>query len=225
MLARTLLIVAACSATLAPAESTPPVGAAPCIACRAPVADVRAGFTLEEWDALEAGAVLRRTPHADEDAAEKPSDDSGETRAESLIPRPPAQVWTVLTDFERWPDFMPHIRSTSVARRVGTELWVEQRYRILLVPLAHTTIYALDAQDGQLRWRLDEEAPHDIAASEGAWRLVSVSDGRATLVRYDARMSAGRAVPAFVERMLRERSLEQLLANLRDEVVRRHPEN
>ena len=38
-------------------------------------------------------------------------------------------------------------------------------------------------------------------------------------------MSAGRAVPEFVERMLRERSLEQLISSLRGEVVRRYPEN
>jgi hypothetical protein len=222
MLARTFLIVAACSAALAPAEAQPPVGAAPCIACRAPVPDVRGEFSSEDWVALEDGAVLRRA-HPDADLNE--TDDAGASRAESLIQRPPAQVWTVLTDFERWPEFMPHIRDTSVARRVGAELWVEQRYRILLVPLAHTTIYALDAPVGRLSWRLDESAPHDIAASEGAWALVSVSDGRQTLVRYDARIRAGRAVPEFVERMLRERSLEQLLSGLRDEVLRRYPEN
>jgi hypothetical protein len=54
---------------------------------------------------------------------------------------------------------------------------------------------------------------------------VPIALGRETLVRYDARMSAGRAVPEFVERMLRDRSLEQLLAGLRAEVLRRYPED
>lgn len=226
MLAKTLLFLAACSAALAPAEApqpeaTPPVGAAPCIACRAPIADPTALFSSADWVALQDGEVLSQAisrESADNDLA-------GAMRAESLIRRPPANVWAVLTDFEHWPEFMPLIRGTRVERRVGARLWVEQQYRILLVPLAHTSIYELDPGDGRLSWRLDEEQPHDIAASQGEWELVAVSAGRETLVRYDARMSAGRAVPEFVERMLRERSLEQLLAGLRAEVLRRYPEN
>ena len=73
----------------------------------------------------------------------------------------------MLTDFERWPEFMPLIREHARRRRVGEKLWVEQRYRIMLVPLAHTTIYELDPRDGRLSWQLDETAPHDIAAQPG----------------------------------------------------------
>jgi len=226
MLATSVLVLAACSAALAAAdapahESTPPVGAAACIACRAPIAEPAALFSVEDWVALQDGAVLRQ-PIALEDA---PDETSGATRAESLIRRPPANVRSVLTDFERWPDFMPLIDGTRVERRAGAKLWVEQRYSIMLLPLAHTTIYDLDPRDGRLSWNLDEAAPHDIAASRGEWALVPIESGRETLVRYDARVNAGRAVPAFIERMLRDRSLEQLLAGLRAEVLRRFPEN
>jgi uncharacterized protein YndB with AHSA1/START domain len=226
MLAKALLFVVACSAALGAAEATapeatPPVGAAPCIACRAPVAEPTALYSPEDWVALEDGAVLRH-----EVARESTENDlAGATRAESLIRRPPANVWAVLTDFEHWPEFMPLIRGTRVERRAGAQLWVEQRYRIMFVPLAHTTIYDLAPGDGRLSWRLDEAAPHDIAESRGEWALVPIALGRETLVRYDARMSAGRAVPEFVERMLRDRSLEQLLAGLRTEVLRRYPED
>jgi uncharacterized protein YndB with AHSA1/START domain len=226
MLAKTLLFVASCSAALTaaeapPPEATPPVGAAPCIACRAPISDPTALHSSADWVALQDGVVLRQA--LSRESAD--NDLTGATRAESLIRRPPANVWAVLTDFEHFPEWMPLIRGTRVERRVGARLWVEQRYRILLVQLSHTSIYELDPGDGRLSWRLDEEQPHDIAASQGEWELVSVSAGRETLVRYDARMSAGRAVPEFVERMLRERSLEQMLAGLRTEVLRRYPEN
>jgi len=226
MLAKTLLLLAACCAGLTAAEATPPeatsaVAAAPCIACRAPIANPASLYSSADWVALQDGEVLRQV----DSRASEGDDLAGATRAESLIKRPPANVWAVLTDFEHWPEFMPLIRRTRIERRVGARLWVEQRYRILLVPLAHTSIYELDPPDGRLSWHLDEEQPHDIAASQGEWELVPVSAGRETLVRYDARISAGRAVPAFVERMLRQRSLEQLLEGLRTEVLRRYPEN
>jgi len=226
MLAKSVLFLAACAAALsaadAPApEATPPVGAAPCIACRAPIAEPTALYSPEDWVALQEGAVLRQPVSLESSE----TDLAGATRAESLIRRPPANVWTVLTDFERWPEFMPLIDSTRVERRAGAKLWVEQRYSIMLMPFGHTTIYDLDPRDGRLAWSLDEAAPHDIAASQGAWALLPITSGRETLVRYDARMSAGRAVPEFVQRMLRERSLEQLLASLRTEVLRRFPEH
>jgi len=217
-----LLLLAVCGAAPAAADATPPVGAAPCIACRAPVgAEPTTVYSAEDWIALQDGAVLRED--SSRESAENDLD--GATRARSLIRRPPANVWSVLTDFEHWPEFMPLINATRVERRDGPQLWVEQRYRILLMPMAHTTIYELDPGDGRLSWRLDETAAHDIASSQGEWELVPVASGRETLVRYDARMSAGRAVPEFVERMLRDRSLEQLLAGLRAEVLRRFPEN
>ena len=226
MLAMSVLVLAACSAALTAADAPskdemPPVGAAPCIACLAPIAEPATLFSVEDWVALQDGAVLRQPVALDAEA----DDSSGATRADSLIRRPPANVWSVLTDFERWPEFMPLLDGTRVERRVGPRLWVEQRYRILLVPFAHTTIYDLEPRDGRLSWSLDEAAPHDIASSCGAWALVPIAEGRETLVRYDARMSAGRAVPGFVERMLRDRSLEQLLTGLRAEVLRRFPEN
>ena len=76
-----------------------------------------------------------------------------------------------------------------------------------------------------MSWHLDLDEPHDIASSEGSWQLVAVDGGRATVVRYQSHISAGRAVPAFLERRLRERSLVQMLAALRDAVLRRYPGN
>ena len=144
MLAKSLLVLAACSAALTSAEAprpdaTPPVGAAPCIACRAVIEDPATLYSIEDWVALQDGAVLRQPV----ELGKEESDSSGATRAQSLIRRPPVDVWTVLTDFERWPEFMPLIDATRIERRAGAKLWVEQRFSIMLVPFAHTTIYEL----------------------------------------------------------------------------------
>ena len=213
--------LAAClAAAAAPERPLPPVGAAPCIACRGPSLDPRAAFSPADWAALRSGAVLRDAP----DAAAAPAGPAApSTAAESLVDRPPQQVWSVLTDFEHWPDFMPLVRETRVQRREGASLWVAQKYRVWLYPMQHTTVYQLEPELGRLDWQLDPTAPHDIAASVGHWELLAVDGGRSTLLRYQASVDAGRTVPAFLERMLRERSLHQLLDGLRREVLRRFP--
>lgn len=221
MAAPLLVWLASCAVASAAPDATPPVSAAPCIACRAPALEPQSAFSAREWVALQDGEVLR----IDDPSERGDADLAGGARAESLIARPPAQVWSVLTDFERWPDFMPLVEKTKVARRDGPRLWVAQRFSVMFVSMGHTTIYDLDARDGRLAWQLDTAEPHDIAASQGAWQLLPLADGRETLVRYAAQIRAGRGVPETVESWLRNRSLENLLTSLRGEVLRRFPEN
>jgi len=201
-----------------PEPKLPPVGAAPCIACRAPEVDPKSVFSESDWASLQDDAVIA------EPAAPSASDSPAHATATTLVKRPPREVWAVLTDFERWPRFMPLLDETKVERREGAQMWVAQKFSVWLYPMRHTTVYSLDANDGRMAWRLDMESPHDIAASEGHWELIAVDGGASTLVRYEAVMNAGRAVPEFLERMLRERSLGQMLAGLRGEVLRRYPQ-
>jgi hypothetical protein len=94
---------------------------------------------------------------------------------------------------------------------------------VLWYPLSH---HGVRARPGRRPPELapDLEELHDIASSEGSWQLVAVDGGRATVVRY-RRTSAPAARFPFLERRLRERSLVQMLAALRDAVLQRYPGN
>ncbi|HTO06107.1 MAG TPA: SRPBCC family protein [Myxococcota bacterium] len=218
-LAAWLASCALAAAATEPPPELPPVGSGPCIACRGPASDPKTAFSPDDWAALERGGALVATP--EREASEH--DLRARSTGAALVPRPPSEVWAVLTDFERWPKFMPLLRETHVEKRDGARAWVAQKFRVWFYPMQHTTVYELEPGDGRLDWRLDPSLPHDLASSEGHWELVPADGGSATLVRYEARMSAGRAVPAFLERMLRERSLGQMLDALKSEVVRRYP--
>ncbi len=201
------------------ADGLPDVGAAaPCISCEVPLEDLGELFSSLELDQLRSGEILiaEQASESGEGTAR------GSTRASALVRRTPRQVWTTLTDFESWPGFMPLIDGTEITRREGGQIWVRQRFSVLFVGMRHTSVYDLEPLAGELRWALDKEEPADIEASEGRWRLVPVDEGRSTLVRYEAVMSSGRAVPAFVQDMLMRRSLRKLLASLRTETERRY---
>ena len=217
---RAILLVAALGLALGPApqaaaEETPDVApTSSCVACEVPVADPRELFPRKDWKALRRGDVLLSE-------SLNGNGSSGESRAEMLIPYSPDQVWSVLTDFERWPSFMPLIIGTRISRREDGRMWVRQDYRVVFFDLKHTSIYDLEPARGSLRWSLDLEQDHDIAASQGSWSLIPVADREQTVIRYHAEMDAGRAVPGFVQKLLRKRSLEGLLSSLRGEVARR----
>lgn len=196
---------------------TPPAGAIECVSCRAPAGDDAADYSESEWDALRGGEILIRREQTERGEAVE----TGAARAAALIPHSPERVWSVLTDFESWPDFVPLVTRAEVLQRQGTRRWVQVDYRILFVSMQHTTVYDFAPALGELRWSLDRARPHDIADTEGRWQLLPVSAGSSTLVRYRGRLDAGRAVPRFVEDLLARRSLRGLIAGVRAEVERR----
>ncbi len=200
-------------------EGLPDVGApSPCVSCEVPLEDLGDLFSSLDLERLRGGEIL-----IVEQATENGEGTTrGSTRAQALVRRPPREVWTTLTDFESWPGFMPLIDGSEIARREGDQIWVRQRFSVMFIGMRHTSVYDLAPRAGELRWVLDKDEPADIEASEGRWRLVPVDEGRSTLVRYEAVMSSGRAVPAFVQDMLMRRSLRKLLASLRTETERRY---
>jgi len=231
--ARTLLSFAFVGVSAnASADSTPPPSIQPvssgaptvhertdesaCVGCSLDPGVLLAAYSGEQWTRLRDGEIL-----LDDGSAEAiVGSGSRTTFAAAWIEQPPRQVWAVLTDFERWPSFVPLVTETEITRRDGARAWVHQKYRVVFRNMSHTTVYDLAPRFGRLTWRLDADVPHDIASSEGNWQLVPMEDGRSTLLRYRAAMDAGRAIPDFVEDMLARRSLRTLFVQLREEVER-----
>jgi carbon monoxide dehydrogenase subunit G len=221
MLLITLWLVAAAESAqltdVAASSALPDVGAAGCVCCGPDAATARDLVASEEWLQLRDGRVLKNKSERVATAGSL----QGAANASSLLAYPPDQVWAVLTDFESWPGFMPHVTATEVTQREGRRQWVQQSFRILMTPMRHTTIYELDPVHGKLSWELDLQQAHDIAGSTGNWQLAPVDGGRSTLLRYASSLDSGREVPAFVERMLFERSIDELFKSLRSELARR----
>ena len=201
------------------AEGTPDVGAAHCIACERSLPNPRALYSPSDWQALERGSILLAK---EDELSTRGSEAAHDSSASGLIRHAPQQVWAVLTDFEAWPKFMPHITRTRVTRKDGSRTWVRQNYRVVFFGMQHTTVYTLEPRFGELSWSLDLTEKHDIKSSEGHWQLIPANKGNETLIRYAAEMDAGRSVPDSIEGMLKRRSLAKLIANLRREVNRRY---
>jgi carbon monoxide dehydrogenase subunit G len=213
-----LWLLASAEGALA-AEPPPklPDVAASCIACGPTAPRPEALLTREHWPNLRGGEILKRQ-------GERVVSEQSTTkinRAFAMIPYSPERVWAVLTDFEEWPRFMPHIRETTVTQSEDQRHWVEQRYRILMSDMQHTTVYDLHPGPGRIEWKLDPARPHDIASTTGSWQLAAVDGGRQTLVTYASSVDAGRSVPQFIEKMLVDRSLSELFDHLRLECDRR----
>jgi ribosome-associated toxin RatA of RatAB toxin-antitoxin module len=202
-------------------EGFPPTAPTPsaCIGCRADLAGIRSTYSDTDWQALMRGKVVTAAVHDPHSAGGVQSTDE----ASAVIPYPPAEVWSVVTDFESRPHFVPGSKDVQITRREGNRLWIAEHLRVLLISVRFVVISTLDPEHGAVTWVVDHDAPHDIAETTGSWAVVPLDSGQATLVRYRTWIDSGRSVPRFVEDFLTKRSLPKIVEGVRNEVHRRFP--
>jgi len=190
-----------------------------CVACQVDGERIRRDYSTDDWNALLAGKVL-----TSEQAEEPPGEDHQRTvQAVGIIRTPPSRVWMTLVDFASRPKFQPNTKEARVVRVDHERVWVAQHLRFFLVDVRFTVINTLDPANGVIRFVLDKSLDHDIGGTGGSWQLTPLAAGRHTLLTYRAWIDAGRSVPPFLERFLLQRSLPNVVGELRDEVGRRFP--
>jgi len=215
-----MLFLCAAAAVAVELEAPP---APPCIACRVDVDAMRARYLAADWAALESGQVVTAQENAEaaDTHAEPEAGPKTEVVASGILPQRPADVWAALVDFAAWSRWMPNSAEATVRERRGDEVWLSRRIDVLWTSVRYGVVWTLAPALGLARWRLDPFVPHDIADTRGYWQLTPLEGGRATLVRYQAAIDSGRAVPRLVEEALTRRSLPGLVSGLREEVARR----
>ncbi|HVO25894.1 MAG TPA: SRPBCC family protein [Candidatus Margulisiibacteriota bacterium] len=196
-----------------------PIPTPGCIGCRVDLAEIRRSYSDADWQALMQGKVV--TTLSREAGAGGTVQSTNE--ASAIIPYPPAEVWSVVTDFESRPRFVPGNKEVQIVRRDGNRLWIAEHLRVLLINVRFVVISTLEPEQGRVTWVLDRDAPHDIADTTGSWTVVPLAGGQETLVRYRTWIDSGRSVPRFVEDFLTKRSLPKIVEGIRSEVHRRFP--
>lgn len=206
-------------AQLSADPSPPAVPTTACIGCRSDLPQLRSSYSAEDWQALLRGKVIT-TRRADAASA---TGGQSTSEASAIVPYPPAQVWSVVTDFESRPRFVPGLKSVQILRREGKRLWIAEHLRILLINIRFVVVSTVDVEQGSVTWVMDHSAEHDIADTTGSWTVVPLDGGRETLVQYRTWIDSGRSVPRLAEDFLAKRSLPKIVEGIRSEVQRRFP--
>jgi ribosome-associated toxin RatA of RatAB toxin-antitoxin module len=129
----------------------------------------------------------------------------------------------VLSDFESWPRFVPHLEHVSVETAGVGRVSLRQRTRLFGMTFEYTTRRQLDPEHGLMWVSLDRTRPHDVQDLAGLWQVIPVEGGRRTLLSSQSYVEASSFVPAFVERSLIERSVPRSLEAFAEEVASRNP--
>ena len=141
-----------------------------------------------------------------------------QTTQQMRIDAPLEVIWSVLTDFERYPEWARDLKEAAVLERDDEGRAIAVRFRA--AAMGRSTSYVLryewDDAPARLPWELIEG---DIMrVLDGAYEFAERDGG--TDITYHLRVDLAVPLPAFVKRRAEARIVGTALRELRDHVER-----
>jgi coenzyme Q-binding protein COQ10 len=130
-----------------------------------------------------------------------------------VIQAPPDEVFAVISDYERYPEFLPEVKKVKVDFGAGNVKEVTYTVDIKAKVISYTLKHTARPPD-ELAWTMVRGEM--MKGNDGAWLLRKVPEGTEATYRIDLKLGA--LVPSMVERLLAEQSLPGLLANFKKRV-------
>jgi ribosome-associated toxin RatA of RatAB toxin-antitoxin module len=130
---------------------------------------------------------------------------AGATRS-IVINAPIEKVFDVITNYDRYAEFLPEVKEVRTSNRKGNE--VDVHYKVDVVKTIRYTIRAKEERPTRMSWSFVEgEVMKD---NKGGWVLESEGDNR-TKATYTVEMGFGPLVPKTIINTLVETSLPKML--------------
>lgn len=113
------------------------------------------------------------------------------------------RLWAVVTDYERYSEFMPKTVESSVEDREGNTLVFVTALGFPMKTVRYKLRMILDRAAGTITWTL---VSGDMRRNDGGWRFEDLGDGR-TRITYSTLVDLGYRVPGFIAKALIGKSL------------------
>jgi coenzyme Q-binding protein COQ10 len=138
-----------------------------------------------------------------------------QARQSVIIDVPLATVWTVVSDYARYPEFISEMREVRVLRHQGSEQDVEFEIELELLGMKKRIRYTLamtETPTSSIRWKLVRS--DILKGDDGSWHFRPLSERR-TEATYEIELKLGAFVPRAVSNFLAEQSLPRLLSQFK----------
>jgi hypothetical protein len=156
-----------------------------------------------------------------------------EILAVATIAASPAELRGVISDYARYPEFMPYVEASEVLKREGNTAWVFQQLS-LPFPISdrYYTIRVVggpgtaSGNGARISWSLarDTESSNrgegvPMLVNDGFWDLHPLEGGAATRVTYFIHTNPGGSLPSFAVNMANTVAVPRVMESLRARVL------
>jgi len=121
------------------------------------------------------------------------------------------KFWSVISDYEKYPAFIPEMRSVRILETKGNVQRVAFEIEIAVLAFTRKVHYTLEFTNTppeKVRWRLIDSDM--VKGNDGGWTLEPAGEGK-TKATYQIDLRLGALVPKAVSHFLAEQSLPKLL--------------
>lgn len=139
--------------------------------------------------------------------------------ASFVVPQPGDTAYAVLTDYERIPDYMPDVRSSTVLERRPGRAVIEQQAVARFLLFSRRIHLVLEVTEGEASIAFRDRSGDSFERYEGVWRIAETAAG--TTVSYELTAKPSFSVPGFLLRRLLAKDATNMIDRLRAEIGRR----
>ncbi|MFZ5470513.1 MAG: type II toxin-antitoxin system RatA family toxin [Myxococcota bacterium] len=126
------------------------------------------------------------------------------------------KVLAVITDYERYPDFLPEVKAIRLSQRKGNE--VLAHYEVELMKRIKYTLRLKEEPPSKVSWSFVEgEMMKD---NKGGWTLEAAGEGR-TKATYSIEIALGPLVPKTIVNALVDTQLPKMLEAFKQRIESR----
>jgi coenzyme Q-binding protein COQ10 len=127
-----------------------------------------------------------------------------------IINTPPEKLFDVITQYEKYPEFLSEVKKIRVLER--KENTVKVQYEVDIIKTIRYTILVTEERPKRMSWTFVEgEVMKD---NKGSWVLEPDGQGR-TKATYTAELALGPLVPKAIVNTLTESSLPKMLESFK----------
>ncbi len=123
-----------------------------------------------------------------------------------LINAPPERVFDVISDYERYPEFLSEVKSIRTSGRQGNQ--VDIHYEVDVMKRIHYTLRMTEDRPRGLQWTF--VAGDIMKDNKGGWVLEAKPDGKTNAI-YTVEVTLGLLVPRPLVTAMVESSLPKML--------------
>jgi ribosome-associated toxin RatA of RatAB toxin-antitoxin module len=126
---------------------------------------------------------------------------------------PMEKCFEVISDYERYPEFLPEVRKIRTSNRKGNE--VDVQYEAEVVKVIKYTVHMREEKPTRVSWTfIDGEFMKD---NRGGWVLEDGGNGT-TKATYNIEVTVGPLVPKTILNALVDSQLPKLLENFKKRI-------
>jgi coenzyme Q-binding protein COQ10 len=123
------------------------------------------------------------------------------------------RCFAVISDYERYPEFLPEVKRIRTANRRGAE--VDVHYEAEVVKVIKYAVHMREEKPSRVSWSFIEG--EFMKDNKGGWTLESAGEGL-TRATYNIEVQVGLLVPRTVINVLVDTQLPRLLENFKKRI-------